>query len=82
METPKEAMNERSGKEDDKSLVACIVKDVSAQWQFSEGGAPRKSAEETQQAAAAEQWQQNCSDGSIGSGSRSESSAAKAGSGS
>ena len=29
------------------------MKDVSAQWQFSEGGAPRRSAEEKQQAAAA-----------------------------
>ena len=27
----KEVTNERSGKEDDKSLVACIVMDVSAQ---------------------------------------------------
>ena len=35
--------------------VVCVVKDVSAQWQFSEGGAPRKSAEEKQQAAATEQ---------------------------
>ena len=37
--------------------VACVVKDVSAQWQFSEGGPPRKSAEENQQAAATEQQQ-------------------------
>ena len=55
METPKEAMNERNGKGDEKPWVVCVVKDVSAQWQFSEGGAPRKSAEEKQQAAATEQ---------------------------
>ena len=55
METPKEATNERSGKGDEKPWVACVVKDVSAQWQFSEGHAPRKSAEENQQAAATEQ---------------------------
>ena len=55
METPKEAMNERNGKEDEKPWVACVVKDASAQWQFSEGGAPRMSAEENEQAAATEQ---------------------------
>ena len=37
--------NERSGRENNKSLVACIAMDVSAQLQFSEGGAPRKTAE-------------------------------------
>ena len=51
----KEVTNERSGRENDKSLVACIVKDVSAQWQFSEGGAPRKTAEANQQTAVTEQ---------------------------
>ena len=55
METPKEAMNERNGKGNEKPWVACIVKDVSVQWQFSERGAPRKSAEEYQLAAATEQ---------------------------
>ena len=44
-------MNERNGNGDEKPWVACVAKDVSAQWQFSEGGAPRKSAEENQQAA-------------------------------
>ena len=82
METPKEAMNERNGKRDEKPRVACVVKDVSAQWQFGEGGAPRKSAEVNQQAAAPEQQQQHGSDGSSGSGSRSGSSAATSGSGS
>ena len=55
METAKEVTNERSGKEDDKSLVACIVTDVSAQLQFSKGGTPRKTAEENQQTAVTEQ---------------------------
>ena len=77
METPKEATNERSGKGDEKPWVACVVKDVSAQWQFSEGHAPRKSAEENQQAAAAEQWQQNASNGSSGSDSKRGRSAAE-----
>ena len=31
METAKGVTNERSGREDDNSLVACIVMDVSAQ---------------------------------------------------
>ena len=58
METAKEVMNERIGKEDDKSLVACIVIDVSAQLQFSEGGAPRKTAEKNRQTAVTVQKQQ------------------------
>ena len=82
METPKEAMNEKNVKGDEKTWVACVVKDVSAQWQFSEGGAPRKLAEENQQSAATEQQPQNGSDGSSFSGSRSGSSVAKYGSGS
>ena len=45
METAKKVTNERSGREDEKPSVACTVMDVSAQWQFSEGGQPRKTAE-------------------------------------
>ena len=57
METAKEVRNERNGKEDDKSLVACIVTVVSAQGQLSEGGAPWKTVEENQQTAVTEQRQ-------------------------
>ena len=56
METPKEATTERSGKGDEKSWVACVVKDISAQWQFSKWGAPRKSAEEKQQEIEMRVW--------------------------
>ena len=47
METAEKVTNETSGREDEKPSVACTVMDVSAQQQFSEGGAPRKTAEET-----------------------------------
>ena len=50
METPKEATNERGGKGDEKPWVACVVKDVSAQWQLSEG----ESAGSSYSAVAAE----------------------------
>ena len=66
METPKEVMNERNGKGDEKPWVVCVVNDVSAQWQFSEGGAPRKSAEERQQQRERQQDRMQCSEVWIG----------------
>ena len=64
--------NERSGKEDDNSSVACTVMDVSAQLQFGEGSAPRKTAEGI--------GRQQLQSRSGGSGSRSGSSVARSGS--
>ena len=47
METAEKVTNETSGREYEKPSVACTVMDVSALQQFSERGAPRKTAEET-----------------------------------
>ena len=54
METPKEAMNERNGKGDEKPWVVCVVKDVSAQWQFSCRGARKCTEEQSAEEQAAE----------------------------
>ena len=56
METAKEVTNERSGKEDDKSLVACIVTDVSVtvqQRRCTEEDRRRESADSRYRAVAA-----------------------------
>ena len=54
METTKRVTNERSGRENETSSVAYIVKEASAQGQFSEGCAPRKTAEGTRKTAVTE----------------------------